>query len=256
MVNFNLVLLLSLPFALTSAFAPTPAQTRTLVGHTPSFGFVCKAPKKDTALFAGDEMVTAGEDLNDDQIKSLIADTLLKEEITDVDADVILKSIEGAEKSALSSIESFSSIETQGLLSPCESASIEFAIDAVALGMQAAGMPGGVSKNVGKAIVRRAQKKLVKEMKNIVKDHFGSPNPVNIAIGLIKIFNIIIGDIGFSDILSVVRKSVNFFDYIKIAALLSAYFVTAGGALGVKLALMTPAILDVIQSGIAVGKKC
>jgi len=268
MVNFNLVFLLSLPFALTSAFAPNPAQTRTSVGHTPSFAFVCKAPKKDTALLAGSDLSDDQikdlsddqiKDLSDDQIKSIVARTLLKNDVTDVDADAIFKYIEipvkeyGTGVSASSSVELYSDVEIQG---SCELAKFNFAIEAVSLAMQAVGMPSSAGKKVAKILAKRAQKRLLKEMKKIAKDHFGSPNPVNIAAGLFKILQIIIGDIGFSELLSVVQKNVGIFDFIQIAALLAAYFATGGGALALKLALITPQLIDVVEAAIAVSNDC
>ena len=138
----------------------------------------------------------------------------------------------------------------------CDWAILDFAIEAVSLAMTAAGMPSGAGKKVAKELVKRAQKKLLKEMKGIVKDYFGSPNPVTIAAGLVKIMNIIIGDIGFSELTSIIYDSVSWWDAVQIVALLSLYFVTGGGGLAAKLAFMTPAIIDVVESGYNVNQKC
>jgi hypothetical protein len=266
MVNFNLVSLLSLPFALTSAFAPNPTQTRTLVGHTPSFAFVGKAPKKETALFAR-------PDLSDDQLKDIVAETILDNDVTDVVADDIFNYIEepvkereerasassGAARVSASGRLSISSKSSRSRISTdgsCEWASLEFAIEAVSLGLQASGLPGGTGRRVAKILVGKAKEKLKKEMKNIVKDYFGSPNPVNIAQGLVKIFNIIIGDIGASEFLSIVLNSVSYWDGIQLSILLTAYFISGGGGLAVKLALLTPQIIDVVEAGIEVSEEC
>jgi hypothetical protein len=255
MVNFNLISLLSLPFALTSAFAPNPTQTRTLVGHTPSFAFDGKAPNKETALFAQ-------LDLTDDQLKFVVADTLSANDVTDTTADEVVKIIKEPLRQYEAPVSSVSaprvaasrmSIATVG---PCEWACFDFAVEAVSLGLQAAGLPGGSGKRIAKALVKRAEKKLKKEMKKIVKENFGSPNPVNIAQGLIKIFGIIIGDVGVGDFISMVTSSLSWWDSIQVAALLTAYFVSGGGGLAVKLALLTPQILDVVEAGIEVGNEC
>lgn len=138
----------------------------------------------------------------------------------------------------------------------CDLALLDFSIEAVSLAMTAAGMPGGAGKKVAKQLVKRAQKKLLKEMKGIVDDYFSSPNPLNIAAGLVKIMNIIIGDIGFSELTSIIYDSVSWWDAVQIVALLSLYFVTGGGGLAAKLAFMTPAIIDVVESGYNVNQKC
>ena len=93
-------------------------------------------------------------------------------------------------------------------------------------------------------------------MKGIVKDYFGSPNPVNIALGLVKIMNIIIGDIGFSEVTDIIWDSVSWWDAAQIVALLSLYFMSGGGGLAAKLGYMTPALIDVVEAGYEVSQKC
>jgi hypothetical protein len=136
--------------------------------------------------------------------------------------------------------------------SSCEWAILEFSIEAVALGLTAAGMPSGAGKRVAKILVDKAKKALMKEMKGIVKEYFGSPNPVNIAAGLIKIFNII----GKDDIIDAIWASVSYWDAIKIVGLFTLYFFSGGAGLIAKLAIMTPAIIDVVQAGVEVDRAC
>lgn len=138
----------------------------------------------------------------------------------------------------------------------CDSAILDFAIEAVSLAMSAAGMPGGTGKKVARILVKRAKKKLLKEMKGIVRDYFSSPNPVNIAAGLIKIMSIIVGDIGFNEVTSIIYDAVSWWDAIQIVALLSLYFLSGGGGLAAKLGLMLPSIIDVVETGYDVIQKC
>ena len=149
-----------------------------------------------------------------------------------------------------------SSLGVMSLMSSCDMAMFDFGVEAVALAMSAAGMPSGAGKRVARQLVKRAQKKLMKEMKGIVKDYFSSPNPVNIGTGLFKIMDIIIGDIGFNDLANIVTSNVSWFDGIKIVSLLSLYFLSGGGGLAAKLGFMTPAIIDVVEAGVEVTSLC
>lgn len=158
-----------------------------------------------------------------------------------------------------SSFRSVSSVQSSSVSvasTACDFAMLDFAIEAVALAMTAAGMPGRAGKKVAQILVKRAQKKLLKEMKGIVKDYFGSTNVYNIAAGLVKIMSIIIGDIGFNELTSIIYDAVSWWDAVQIVALLSLYFLSGGGGLALKLGLMAPAIIDVVESAYDVNQKC
>jgi hypothetical protein len=278
MVNFNLVSLLCLPFALTSAFVP--AQTRSIFGQAPSFALpssasIGKPPKQGSALFAR-------PNLDDEVLDAIVKDLLLENGIDDVNSmDVvnIVKeplnnptfdgsltrmdmtpdgTVEGALSAGTSVFTSTSFPMTSGFMttSSCEWASIELGIEVVSLGLQAAGLPGGTGKRVAKILVGKAEKKLKKEMKKIVKDYFKSVNPITNAAGLLAVFSIIIGEVGTGDFLSTVVASLSWWDAIQVTILLTAYFISGGGGLAAKLAFMTPQIIDVVEAGIEVGNVC
>jgi len=283
MVNFNLVSLLSLPFALTSAFVPT--QTCSVIGPSPSFAlksppaFLGMGQKQDMALFA------APITFSDDQMEAIVEDILWENGITGVTAAEIAKTI----KEPLENQTGDSSLSRLGIASDennlesviaaaargpsggsrvnspslydaaaddCTFASIEFGVEVVSLGLQAAGLPGGAGKKVAKILVERVKKKLKKEIKKIVKEYFNSLNPIKNAQGLIAVFNIIIGDLGFSEFSKIVLGAVNWWVAIQVAVLLAAYFLSGGGGLAVKLATLVPQTLDVIEAGIDVVNAC
>jgi len=277
MVNFNLVSLLSLPLALTSAFVPS--QTRSLAGPSPSLAL--KSPpafgmgqKQDMALFA------APTTLSDDQLEAIVGDILRENGVTGVTAADVAKTIKepianqsgdgslsrigvASDENSLDSVFAAVARSSAGIsiasveaLDACTYASIEFGIEAVSLGLQAAGLPGGAGKKVAKILVNRVKAKLKKEIKKIVKEYFNSVNPFKNAQGLVAIFNIIIGDLGFSEFSSIVLGAVSWWDAIQVAVLLSAYFLTGGGGLAVKLASLVPQTLDVIEAGIEVSNAC
>ena len=279
MVNFNLVSLLSLQFALTSAFVPT--QTRSVVvAPTPSFGltsptaFLGMGQKQDMALFA------APTTFADDQLEAIVEDILRENGVTGVTAAEVAKTIKepianasgensltrigvASDANSLESVFAAAARSPAGItaasadiLDDCTFASIEFGVEVVSLGLQAAGLPSGAGKKVAKILVKRVQKKLKKELKKIVKEYFNSVNPIKNAQGLIAVFNIIIGDIGFSEFTSIVLDSVSWWDGIQVAALLTAYFFSGGGGLPVKLASLVPQTLDVIEAGIEVSNAC
>lgn len=223
--------------------------------------------------------------LSDDILKLVLKDTAINAGITDYDEETCLAAIKGsleankdmsyegigsmvipaddkfdsavfAESSLMSlSVASSSDFGTSSL-TPCDWALFDFAIEAVSLAMTAAGMPGGASKKVAKILVKKARKRLMKEMKSIIKDYFGSPDPFNIAAGLGKIMGIIIGEISFSDVANAVYDSVSWWDAIKIVATLTLYFVSGGAGLAAKLGLMLPALFDIVEAGVEVGKTC
>jgi hypothetical protein len=195
--------------------------------------------------------------LSDETLAFLVTDIANDAGVTDYDEEktlAIVKQamVDAAPKDTAVSVQSNSLTAS----SSCESAILDFSIEAVALAMTAVGMPSGAGKRVAKILVKKAKKALMKEMKGIVKEYFGSPNPANIAAGLIAIMNVIIGQIGVNDILGAIRDSVSWWDAIKIVATFTLYFISGGGGLIAKLALMTPAIIDVVEAGIELEKAC
>ncbi len=200
--------------------------------------------------------------LSDETLAFLVTDIANDKGITDYDEEktlaIVKKSMvdHAAQKDTAMSVQSYSLTAS----SSCEWAVIDFSIAAVGLAMSAAGMPGGAGKKVGKKLINKVRNKLkdkfMKEMRSIIAEHFGSPNPLDIAAGLIAIFNLIIGEIGIDDVLGAIWDNVNFFDAIIIVATFTLYFVSGGTGLIAKLALMTPDIIDVVDAGFEVGNAC
>lgn len=206
-------------------------------------------------------------ELSDEVLTALLKDLAIENDITDVDLDAALElvkdSLEAKEdaftvNASAVRTESYEAayVMSTSSVNACEWSIVEFSVEAVSLAMAAAGMPSGTSKRVAKILVKKAKKKLMKEMKGIVKDYFGSPNPFNIAKGLFKIMDIIIGDIGFKELSSIIYNSVSWWDAVKIVGLLSLYFVSGGSGLAAKLGIMTPAIIDCIEAGYEVSQVC
>jgi len=195
--------------------------------------------------------------LSDDTLAFLVTDIANGKGITDYDEEktlaIVKKSmVDAAQRDTAMSVQSYSFTAS----SSCEWALIEFSIAAVGLAMTAAGMPSGAGKRVAKILVDRVEDILKKEMRGIIAEYFGSLNPVNIAAGLIAILNIIIGKIGIDDVLGAIWDNVDWFDAITIVFTFTLYFVSGGAGLIAKLALMTPDIIDVVESGIEVKSAC
>jgi hypothetical protein len=195
--------------------------------------------------------------LSDETLAFLMTDIANDKGITDYDEEKTLAIVkqammDAAPKDTAVSVQSYSLTAS----SSCEWAILDFSIEAVGLGLAAAGMPSGAGKRVAKILVKKAKDALMKEMKGIVKDYFGSPNPANIAAGLIKIFSIIIGETSLDDVLRAIKANVSWLDAFAICFTFAMYFASGGGGLIAKLGLMTPAIIDVVQAGVEVEKAC
>lgn len=196
-------------------------------------------------------------ELQDEFLVALVRETAINEGITDYDEELILETIKQSLKARKASTKAFIDDSADiSMQSSCEWAIVELATEAVSLAMAASGMPSGTGKRVAKILVKRAKKKLLKEMKSIARDCFGSPNPVKIAEGLFRIMGIIVGDIGFSEVSSIVYDAIGIWDAFQIVALLSLYFVSGGSALAAKLASMTPAMIDVVEAAMEVNRCC
>ena len=151
--------------------------------------------------------------------------------------------------------------EVEMQLSSCETAMLWLAFEVTSLFAALLGLPSSISKRVGKAIVKRAQKQLTKAVAEIARKYFQDASDLlSVATGIVEFIGVLGSILSPDKIIATIIGEMTWWEVPLYSALIAAnialLFVASAPAIVVKLALLTPAVVDVVKATIETINAC
>lgn len=145
--------------------------------------------------------------------------------------------------------------------SSCDDAAFWLTVDVAALFVSLLGLPGGITKKAAKKIAQKAGKKLSKEVTKIAKKYFQDASDLlSVANGLIEFFGLLLEILSPANLAEIIIGEMKWWEVPIYGALVLAnivlLFAASAPAIVIKLALVAPAIADVVGSTIEVINAC
>lgn len=143
----------------------------------------------------------------------------------------------------------------------CTFAVIDVAIEAISLLLAISGAPSKVTKKVAQKIINRNKKKIVKEMKKILKEYFmDSDNLPSIGTGLSEIASLVLSIMSPQAIFNAIIEELSWVEAIGVGALLLAQIALTFGSGGIflagKLLLFTGPVIDLVSASVRAVDVC
>jgi len=166
-----------------------------------------------------------------------------------------------ADTAVMMSFMSISQGNTEDFLTPCGEASLSLTIDVIGLFMSLLGLPGSIGKRVAVKIVGKAKKRLVKEVVRIAREYFqNAGNLLLVATGLVELFGVLLSIFSPTQIIDIIFGEMTYYEIaiysVLITTNIALLFAASAPAIVVKLALVTPDVIDVVRSTVDVVEKC
>jgi hypothetical protein len=253
--------------SLSSLFGPAPAMHPLVGGVLPPVPAAASRKqmiRSTTALPMGASVLPEGNP--QDEIYRLV-DELAWE---GVDLDKAKKLLETeilkpphtlGEDMAIAAIELQDEEISMKVFDPCAEALFDVTVDLIGLVLAIVGVPGKIGKKVAKTLAKKAGKKLNKEVRRIIKDYFQNASDlIKVSQGVWEFLQALLSIFNPGSLITAIFAEMTWWEVglysATITAQVALLFAASAPGIVVKLALVTPSIIDVVASAVKVSQKC
>lgn len=192
----------------------------------------------------------AWEGVDPDEAKKLLKTEILKTPDTSLGEDMAIAAIELQEMEV-----------SMKLFDPCAEALFDVTVDLIGLVMAIVGVPGHIGKKVAKTLAKKARKRLNREVKRIIRDYFQNASDlIKVSQGIWEFLQALLSIFDLGSIINAIFAEMIWWEVLLystwITAQVALLFVASAPGIVVKLALVTPSIIDVVASAVRVGENC
>lgn len=194
-----------------------------------------------------DELAWEGVDL--DKAKKLLETEILKPPHT-LGEDMAIAAIELQDEEI-----------SMKVFDPCAEALFDVTVDLIGLVLAIVGVPGKIGKKVAKTLAKKAGKKLNKEVRRIIKDYFQNASDlIKVSQGVWEFLQALLSIFNPGSLITAIFAEMTWWEVglysATITAQVALLFAASAPGIVVKLALVTPSIIDVVASAVKVSQKC